>query len=48
MFGRLGRHYEVVQISQARSEIISHYHMMRAENPVIIVTAEGEGKAEVS
>lgn len=48
LFGRLGSHYEVVQISQARSEIIGHYHMMRAENPVIIVTAEGEGKAEVS
>ena len=34
---------DIVQVSVARSENVGSYHLMRAENPVHIVTFEGKG-----
>ena len=37
---------DIVQVSIARADEIGPYHLMRAENPVYIVTVEdGEGRS---
>lgn len=44
LFQKSGRQYEVVQIFCARSKTMGRYHLMKAENPVFIMTGSRPGR----